>query len=170
MHNFHAASRPGGPGWRLLQTTALLAASIALPGISGQARAQSVWGGPGSTTATSNYNLNTNWGPATAPIAAGQSAIFGATGNSVVTVTAGPIAPDAWTFNFDSRNYGINGAAVNFSLAGPTGGIINNAGAGKTIGIANNIGESVAGVQLQQLGAGSLFLSGANTYTGAPPR
>ncbi|WP_334518346.1 autotransporter outer membrane beta-barrel domain-containing protein [Bradyrhizobium sp. AZCC 2230] len=125
------------------------------------ARAQSVWNG-----ASTNYNLNTNWSPTTAPVATGQSAVFGATGSSTVTVTAGPITPDAWTFNSSSQNYTISGAAVNFGVAGVTGGIINNAGAGKTITIADNIGESVAGVQLQQLGAGSLFLSGTNTYAG----
>jgi autotransporter-associated beta strand protein len=151
----------------MLETTALVVATLALAAISDEARAQSVWAGAGSSTTTSDYKLNTNWGPATAPIAAGQPAVFAATGSSAVTVTAGPIAPNAWTFNSNSRSYTITGAAVNFSQAGASGGIINNASAGQQISIANNIGESVAGVQLQQLGAGSLFLSGTNTYTGA---
>ena len=55
---------------------------------------------------------------------------------------------------------------MNFSLAGASGGLINNANAGQTISIANSIGESVAGVQLQQLGNSTLILTGANTYSG----
>jgi autotransporter-associated beta strand protein len=133
------------------------------------AQAQSfTWGGAGSTTATTNYNLGTNWAnpPAGAPpVAAGQSAVFDATGAASV-VTASPVAPDSWTFNATSQSYAISGAAVNFSLAGNTRGIINNANSGQTISIANNIGELVAGVQVQQLGNSTLVLSGANTYTG----
>ena len=55
---------------------------------------------------------------------------------------------------------------MNFSQAGGSGGIIDNANSGQTITIANTIGESVAGVQVQLLGASTLVLSGANTYTG----
>ncbi len=127
------------------------------------------WGGTGSTTATTDYNLGTNWStpPAAAPpVAGGQSAVFDATGSGAVTVSAGPIMPDSWTFNANSASYTIDGAAVNFSLAGPTGGVISNANAGQTISIANNIGESVVGVQVQQLGNATLVLSGTNTYTG----
>ncbi len=136
----------------------------------GAAQAQVyTWGGTGSSTATTDYNLGTNWStpPVGAPpVAGGQSAIFDATGSGSVTVTAGPIAPDSWTFNATSQSYTIDGAAVNFSLAGPTGGVISNANAGQAISISNNIGESVAGVQVQQLGLATLVLSGTNTYTG----
>jgi fibronectin-binding autotransporter adhesin len=128
------------------------------------AQAQSVWGGPASTTATPDYKLGSNWDPNAAPLVAGQSAVFGADGNSTVTVGAGAIAPDSWTFNANSQSYTITGADVNFSLAGASGGIINNAG--QAITISNNIGESAAGVQLQQLGSSTLKLSGNNTYTG----
>ena len=127
------------------------------------------WGGTGSTTVTTDYNLDTNWSnpPAGAPPAtSGQSAVFDTTGAASISVSTGPIAPNAWTFNAASQSYGISGAAVNFSLAGPTGGIISNADAGQTISISNNIGETVAGVQVQQLGFSTLILSGANTYTG----
>jgi autotransporter-associated beta strand protein len=134
------------------------------------AQAQSfTWGGAGSTTATTDYNLGTNWStpPAGAPpVVAGQSAIFDTTGATSVVVTAGPVAPDSWTFNATSQSYAISGAAVNFSLAGPGGGIVNSANSGQAISIANNIGESVAGVQVQQLGSSTLILSGTNTYTG----
>ena len=134
------------------------------------AQAQSfIWGGTGSTTATTDYNLGTNWStpPAGAPpVAAGKAAIFDATGSPTVGVTAGPIAPNSWTFNANSQSYTISGADVSFSLAGPTGGIINNANAGQTITISNNIGESVAGVQVQQLDNSTLVLSGINTYSG----
>ena len=134
------------------------------------AQAQSfTWGGAGSTTNTGNYNLGTEWGnpPAGAPpVTAGQSAVFDATGSATVNVTAGPITPGSWTFNANSQSYVISGAAVNFGVAGAGGGIIDNASSAQTISIANNIGEAVAGVQVQQLGNGTLTLSGTNTYTG----
>ena len=50
------------------------------------------WGDVGSTTNTTDYNLGTNWGnpPVGAPpVAAGQSAIFDATGSNAITVTTG---------------------------------------------------------------------------------
>jgi autotransporter-associated beta strand protein len=137
-----------------------VAAAALLPGV---AEAQSVWGGAGSITpTTTDYNLGANWStnPA-APVAAGQSAQFDATGNASVVVTAGPITPDSWTFNAASQSYTVTGAAVNF---GTTTGLVNNATAG-SISIANSLGGAAA--QLQQLGTGTLILSGTNTYTGA---
>src|SRR3954468_7158631 len=111
---------------------AIVGASLML---ANAAQAQSVWGGPGNTTNTSNYNLSTNWGPATSPVAAGQSAVFKNNGKINVNVTAGPISPDSWTFNANSKSFTISGADVNFSLAGANGGIINKANAGQTITI-----------------------------------
>jgi len=127
------------------------------------AQAQSVWGA--GATNTTNYNLDSNWGPATSPVAAGQSAVFKNNGKVNVNVTSGPISPDSWTFNANSKSFTITGADVNFSLAGANGGIINKANSG-TISISNNIGETLAGVRVQQLGAGTLVLSGVNTYSG----
>src|SRR6266853_334519 len=76
----------------LLGTTALVAASLVL-GATDPAAAQSyIWGGSGSSTTTNNYNLGTNWAtpPSGAPpVAAGQSAVFGNTGQGAVSVTAG---------------------------------------------------------------------------------
>jgi autotransporter-associated beta strand protein len=95
------------------------------------------------------------------PIAAGQSAVFDAVGSATVTVTAGPITPDSWTFSANSQSYTVTGAAVNF---GTTTGLVNNATAG-SISIANNLGGAAA--QVQQLGTGTLILTGTNTYTGA---
>jgi hypothetical protein len=155
-----------------LNIRAVFAAVFLLIGASGTARAQSyIWGGAGSTTTTTNYNLGTNWAnpPAGAPpVAGGQAAVFGSTGNATV-VTASPIAPDSWTFNVAplSQSYTVSGAAVNFGLPGATGGIISNVAIPYSISISNNIGEVSAGVQVQQLGDGILTLSGTNTYTGA---
>ena len=125
------------------------------------ADAQSVWDGAGSTTVTTDYNLGSNWStnPA-APVAAGQSAQFGAFGSASVLVSAGATTPNSWTFNAGSQSYTFTGAAVNF---GTSTGLVNNASAG-SISIANNLGGN--GAQLQQLGAGTLTLSGTNTYTG----
>ena len=126
------------------------------------AHAQVLW-----TGGTANYNDGANWFPATgAPVAAGQMAVFDASGSTTVNVTSGSIAPNSWTFNPGAQSYTTSGGAVNFSFAGPFGGIIDNANAGQTISIANNIGESVAGVQVQLTGPSTLVLSGTNTYTG----
>jgi len=141
----------------------LAVASLAL---SAAAQAQSLWQG-----ATPTYETNTNWLPPTTPpsppIGPGQLAVFD-TGpaSTTINVTGSSIAPDSWTFNAGAQSYTISGGAVNFSLAGPLGGIIDNANVGQTISIANNIGESVAGVQVQLLGASTLILSGTNSYTG----
>lgn len=121
------------------------------------AHAQSTWGG---ATNTPDYNDDNNWTPAGAPIAGGQSAVFDATGSSTVNVTAGPITPDSWTFNANSKSFSISGSGVTFSGGG---GIVNNANAG-TIGIANIIDG--AGITVAQLGSGTLQLSGVNTYSG----
>ncbi|WP_162239539.1 autotransporter-associated beta strand repeat-containing protein [Methylobacterium sp. Leaf87] len=146
----------------VLARSGLVAASLAVG--TGMAHAQSsTWGGagnPGATTTTGDYNLGTNWSTGTAPTAAGQSAVFAATGVPAVNVSAGPIAPASWIFNTDAQNYTITGARVNFGGDG----IVNNASAGTTISIANVIGGT-GGVQ--QLGAGTLTLTGANTYSGA---
>jgi autotransporter-associated beta strand protein len=157
---------------RLRRGVAVLAfgAILAVAGLMSTAQAQSyAWGGTGSTTATTDYNLGTNWAnpPAGAPpVAAGKSAVFDATGSATVAVTAGPIAPDSWTFSASAQSYSISGANVNFSLAGAGGGIIDNANSSQAISISNNIGESVAGVQVQLLGNSLLTLSGTNTYSG----
>ena len=150
-----------------LSVSAALAAASLLSVDAAQAQSFT-WGGTG-TTNTGNYNLGTEWGnpPVGAPpVSAGRSAVFDATGSATVNVSSGPVTPDSWTFNATSQNYTISGAAVNFSLAGASGGVIDNASSGQTISIANNIGEAVAGVQVQQLGNGTLILSGTNSYTG----
>ncbi|MBA2399245.1 MAG: autotransporter-associated beta strand repeat-containing protein, partial [Bradyrhizobium sp.] len=119
--------------------------------------AQSVWGG---TTSTGDYNTDSEWTPATAPIAAGQSAVFDTGGTDTVNVSAG-IAPDSWTFNANAQSFSISGSSVTFSAGG---GITNNASAGQFIGIFNNIAGAGAGVQ--QSGASTLILAGSNSYTG----
>ena len=149
-----------------MRRCAAIARSVLLAAIAGlisgtAAHAQVFW-----TGATTNYNDGANWFPPIgAPVAAGQMAVFDTTGLTTVNVTSGSIAPDSWTFISTAQPFTLSGGAVNFSLAGPFGGIIDNA-ASQTISIANNIGESVAGVQVQQLGSGMLVLSGNNTYTG----
>ena len=134
------------------------------------ARAQAfTWGGTGSTTTTTDYNLGTNWSSppiGAPPVVSGQSAVFDTTGSATVAVTSGSIAPDSWTFTAGAQFYSISGGAVNFSRAGASGGIIDNANSGQTISISNNIGESAAGVQVQLLNNSTLILSGSNSYSG----
>ena len=140
----------------------LLLAGIALAGaalLPSVALAQSVWGGVGSSTATADYNLGTNWSTSpTAPTAAGSSAQFNNTGLATVTVTAGPIAPNSWTFLAASQSYNVTGANVNFSNAAT---VTNNANAGQAISIANNM----TGTTMSQAAASTLTLSGTNAFT-----
>ncbi len=114
--------------------------------------------------ASTDYNSGANWAPTTAPINVGQSAIFDVAGSIPVSVSAGPIAPNSWTFNANSQAFMISGAAVNFSLAGASGGVIDNASSGQSIEILNNVGGS--GVQVQLLGNSVLTIFGNNTYSG----
>ena len=134
-----------------------------------------VWGGAGSTTTTSAYTLNTNWSnPGGAPpIGPGQAAIFADTGSVNVTVGAGPMLPDSWTFTTNAQAYVISGNPVGFSLGGPAGGVINNGNLGQRIEISANITDGVAfpgpvlvPVMVQQLGNSTLVLSGTNGYSG----
>jgi len=123
-----------------------------------------IWGGTGSTTTTSDYNLGSNWstpGTPPPPVAAGQRAVFDAAGSQTVVVS-GLVNPDSWTFNANSQSYSISGGAVGFS----NGGIVNSANAGQTITISTAIGDNGAPASVQQLGASTLILSGANAYTG----
>ncbi|QOZ24619.1 autotransporter domain-containing protein [Bradyrhizobium sp. CCBAU 51753] len=151
-------------------TALALCASAASVFPLGPAAAQSfVWGGTGSTTATTEYELNTNWSnPGTAPPSLpGQSAIFDSTGSPTINIGPGPKLPDSWTFNANSRDFTINGNPVQFSRSGPTGGLINNADNGQTITINANVAEGGGGpVMVQQLGNSTLVLAGTNSYTG----
>jgi hypothetical protein len=115
---------------------AIVAAAAATLGIAGSAQAQTyTWGGTGSTTpTTTDYNLGANWSnpPAAAPpVNAAQAAVFDATGNATVSVTAGPITPNSWTFTGTSQSYTISGRAVNFNGAGPN--LVNNASAARRL-------------------------------------
>ena len=157
---------------RLLLASSSLVAALAL--VPQEARAQSVWGGVGSTTANSNYRTDTNWVPAGSPIGPGQSAVFDATGNASVVVVGLPLIkcicvfPDTWTFNAASQSFTITGNGVNFNFDDASSGvlgIINNANANQTISIDNKIRGT--GAQVQQLGNSTLILSGFNDYTGA---
>lgn len=138
----------------LLAGTALAGAAL-FPSF---AQAQFVWGG---TTTTTDYNLGSNWSPQAGapPFNAGQSAVFDTTGTAAANVTAGPIAPDSWTFTATSQSYTVTGQAVNFSGPGPN--LINNASAGQAISISNNM----TGTTLLQAAASTLTLSGTNSFT-----
>jgi autotransporter-associated beta strand protein len=148
----------------------MLCAAAMLAGLlpSSPARAQSfTWGG--GTTFTTDYGTATNWSnPGTAPpVFPTQSAIFAGTGSSAVTIGAGPMQPDSWTFTSDARAYVISGNPVAFSLSGPTGGVINNGNLGQRIEISANITDGIGGaIGVQQLGNSTLVLSGANGYSG----
>jgi autotransporter-associated beta strand protein len=60
----------------------------------------------------------------------------------------------------------ISDNEVDFFVAGPNSGLIDLANSGQIITISTNINGSVLGVEVQQLGNGTLVLSGTNGYTG----
>ena len=138
-----------------------LAAIIAVTGaavLPSPAPAQSIWGGTGSTTSTSGYNLGTNWSTGNAPGSSGKSARFGATGNSTINVNVS-VTPDSWTFNANSKSYSVGGAgAIHFGNAAT---LTNNANAGQTISISNDM----TGATLSQAAASTLTISGTNSFT-----
>jgi autotransporter-associated beta strand protein len=143
----------------LKRTSALaILSALALPL---PAAAQSVWGGSGSTSATTNYSSATNWSnpPGVAPISPGTSAVFANSGSGSVSVSAA-VNPDSWTFATNAQNYAITGGSVTFNTGT---GLIDDAG--QLISIATSLGG--AGAQLQLNGSSTLILSGINTYTGA---
>jgi uncharacterized protein with beta-barrel porin domain len=147
---------PGSRTRKALLAGTALAAVALLPSA---AQAQSVWGGTGSTTITTDYNLGTNWSTnPTPPTIGGESAQFDATGSATVVVTAGTITPDSWTFNADSQSYTVSGQAVHFGNAGT---LTNNASAGQAISISNNM----TGTTLTQDAASTLTISGINSFT-----
>jgi uncharacterized protein with beta-barrel porin domain len=113
------------------------------------------WGGPGSTTSTTNYNLGTNWDTGVAPVTPASGAFFTNTGSATVVVTAA-IAPDHWTFGPSSQSYVISGAAVTFGVASFS--LNNNAISGQVITISNDMTGSTL------TNNGTLVLSGNNTF------
>jgi autotransporter-associated beta strand protein len=137
---------------------AAIALGVALVSAPRFAQAQTyTWGGTGSTTTTTDYNLGTNWSttsPGAPPVIGGQAAVFSSTGNATVNVPTGPISPGSWTFDATSQNYTISGALVTFSGTGPN--LVNNANAGQTISISNNL----FGSGISQNGPSTLVLSG----------
>lgn len=132
----------------LLVGTASVGAAL-LPII---AHAQVWQSGPDS----GNYNSSTNWTTNTVPDTAGEMATFANNGNNNITVTAGPISPQSWTFAPNSQGYGISGQAVNFVT-----GITNNNALGSPINISNNM----TGSTIVQAGASTLGISGTNVFT-----
>ncbi len=124
----------------------LLAAAVA------PAAAQSTWNG-----ATSDYNTNSNWTPATAPVSPGQSAVFAAVGVTNITVSA-PVNPDSWTLTAAAQAYTFAGATVTFATAT---GLINNSN--NSLIIANTL----AGIgMVTQNGTNNLIFDNTNTYSG----
>jgi autotransporter-associated beta strand protein len=105
--------------------------------------------------ASSNYNLSTNWDTANTPDAPGETAVFDATGSTIVAVNTA-VNPDSWTFASTAQSYVITGAAVTLNS-----GLVNNAAVNESI--FNTITGSGS---LLQNGSARLTLQGDNTYTG----
>jgi autotransporter-associated beta strand protein len=107
------------------------------------------WSGPGGSTW--DTGTTANWSGSA--WAAGDDAIFGATGVGTVTIASGGVSANSLTFN--TAGYTIAGG--NLSLGGT---ITSNADATISSVIGGTAGLTTAG-------AGTLTLTSANTYTGA---
>jgi T5SS/PEP-CTERM-associated repeat protein/autotransporter-associated beta strand protein len=102
----------------------------------------------------------TNWDGSTVVWTNGNNAIFGGTGESV-SVNAGVSVGD---ITFNSTGYTLADGAGSLTLANPEN-IITVTGAGTTVTIAETI-DGALGQILTKAGAGTLILTGANTYLG----
>src|SRR5262245_8906665 len=89
-----------------------------------------------------DYNSSSNWTGGT-PDAPGETATFGATGSTTVTVNAA-VNPDSWTFTNSAQSFVIDGAPVTLNT-----GLVNNSAVLERI--SNNIG-----------GSGSLLQNGSH--------
>ena len=128
---------------------------------SGSARAQSLWGGTGSTTTTSDYNTASNWSnpPGVAPVSPGTSALFANSGQATVNVSSS-VDPNSWTFATNAQFYTITGSPVTFNTSA---GLIDNANASQSITIGNSISGNA---QLVLNGNSTLTLTADNSYSG----
>ena len=108
-----------------------------------------------ATSGTTNW-----WNNSTSASAAwgdGSDAIFGVGSGTAGTVTiSGTVQPDSITFNAaGSGNYTLSSGTI--QLGGTTN---------ITTNVDATIGSVISGTSLKKLGAGTLFLTGSNTYTG----
>jgi fibronectin-binding autotransporter adhesin len=150
----------GSRSLRSHRTAQLLGGTILSGGLVLLAPAASAqtWGGPGSTTTTLDYNLDTNWGPPNVPDADAETATFANTGLANIELTA-PVAPSAGQFSGAAQDYVILGSTVTFGGAG----LISSNTAG-TVAINNNLAG--AGAVVFQQAPGTLILRGVNSYSG----
>ncbi|HWG68184.1 MAG TPA: autotransporter domain-containing protein [Steroidobacteraceae bacterium] len=140
-----------------LPSFAAIAFAIALLSAPGIAQAQAIWGGAGSTTTTTDYNLGTNWSTGVVPVNSG--AAFDGAGSPIIDVTVGANTPDYWSIG--AGNYTISGQAVNFNGTGVAGyNLVNASG-------TNSISNNLTGTGGIEVASGLLTLSGNNTFANA---
>lgn len=132
-------------------------AVVALPLLqTSNARAQTyIWGGPGSTTSSSTYELGTNWSASPAgapPVTSTKNALFSWTGSAAIVVGSGGITAGRWQFDTTAQDYAISGGDVTLQHD------LTQSGGSNTI--ANNVTASDLKVS-----GGQLTLSGSNTFS-----
>ncbi|MEK7953432.1 autotransporter-associated beta strand repeat-containing protein [Luteolibacter soli] len=121
------------------------------------------WNAAGPTNNWGTEVGNTNWLPGNVTWSQNENAIFNGTPETVTVTTA-------TTFNdmtFGAGGFTIAGGAGSFNLANDLASTITVTNAADTATIAETIANNTGGLSsLTKAGAGTLFLSGANTYTG----
>jgi autotransporter-associated beta strand protein len=139
---------------------ALLLTAFALPF---PVWADLTWNSAGPTDSWSTDVGNTNWLPGNVVWAQNDNAIFNGTAETVTVTTAN-------TFNnitFDVGGFIIAAGSGSFNLANDQASTITVTNALDSATIAETIADNIAGLSsLTKAGAGTLILSGANTYTG----
>jgi autotransporter-associated beta strand protein len=120
------------------------------------ARAQSAtWTG----TASTSWNATGNWSPSSVPT---NTATFGASSQSDVTFGSPSTSIQTIDINTGSNNYTFSLGGNTLNLISASSGIIDTSAA--TISFLN--GNIAGGGIVDQLGTGTLILSGTDTYTG----
>ncbi|MCW1922485.1 autotransporter-associated beta strand repeat-containing protein [Luteolibacter arcticus] len=144
----------------LIGRRALLLTAVALPL---PLWADLTWNPAGPTNNWGTDAGSTNWLPGNVPWSQNENAIFSGTPETVTVTTAN-------TFNditFGAGGFTIAGGAGSFNLANDQASIITVTNAADTATIAETLADNTLGLSsLTKAGAGTLVLSGANTYTG----
>lgn len=187
-------TRTSSPGLVRAVFTPFLGVLLATLLAGGSADAQSVqWGGSGSTTTTTDFNLNTNWAGGTLP-GTGNTALFSGSGQPTANLSA-PITIQGLAFSTSGHTISSSGSSLTLTsivAANTSGDAIHATNISGTNTVSSNIilapssgtamafdaGGALAGTLVLSgnisqasttqlsLGVGTFTFSGSNSFTG----